>query len=75
MDYATRSFPLQHPFVVQCAAETTPEATGLTGRVEHLVSGHAIRFQSVAALFAFMAARLHEVQQTSTEEEAEERHL
>jgi 2-polyprenyl-3-methyl-5-hydroxy-6-metoxy-1,4-benzoquinol methylase len=49
--------------------------TGITGRVEHLVSGQATRFQSVAALFAFMAARLQEVQQTSTAEHAVDQHL
>ena len=71
----TGPFPIQHAFVVQFSAETALDATSITGRIEHLVSGQATRFQSVAALFAFMAARLHEVQQTSTEEEAEERHL
>lgn len=68
-------FPIRHTFVVQFAAETTLDATGITGRVEHLVSGHATRFQSVEALFAFMAVRLQEVQQTSTEAEAAERPL
>ena len=66
-------FPIQHTFVVQFAAETTLDAMGLTGRVEHLVSGRATRFQSVQELFAFMAARLQEVQQTAVEN-AEERH-
>jgi hypothetical protein len=61
----TGPFPIQYAFVVQFAAETTLDATGITGRVEHLVSGQAIRFQSVEALFAFMAAQLSEVQQTS----------
>ena len=66
----TGPFPIQRAFVVQFAAETTLEATGITGRVEHLVSGQATRFQSVEALFAFMAARLQEVQQTSTAKNA-----
>ena len=69
----TGPFPIQHAFVVQFAAETTLDATDITGRVEHLVSGQATRFQSVEALFAFMAARLREVQQTSLGEESEER--
>ena len=64
-------FPIQHAFVVQCAAETPLDAMGLTGRVEHLVSGHAIRFQSVQALLAFMAARLREVQRISRRRGAE----
>ena len=66
----TGPFPIQHAFVVQFAADTTLDATGITGRVEHLVSGQAIRFRSVEALFTFMAARLQEVQQASTAEDA-----
>ena len=66
----TGPFPIQHAFVVQFAAETTLDATDITGRVEHLVSGQATQFQSVEALFAFMAARLQEVQQTSTAKNA-----
>jgi hypothetical protein len=58
-------FPLQHTFVAQFAIETTPGAMGITERVEHLVSGQAMRFQSVAVLFACMAAWLREVWQTS----------
>jgi hypothetical protein len=60
--------------VVQFAAETALNARGTTGRVEHLVSGQATRFRSVAELFTFMAARLREVQQTSSGEETEDRH-
>ena len=71
----TGPFPIQHAFVVQFAAETILDATGITGRVEHLVSGQATWFQSMAALFAFMAARLREIQQTSTGEDNAERHL
>jgi 2-polyprenyl-3-methyl-5-hydroxy-6-metoxy-1,4-benzoquinol methylase len=71
----TGPFPIQHAFVVQFAAETTLDATGITGRVEHLVSGQATRFQSVAALFAFIAARLQAVRQTSTAENAADKHL
>jgi hypothetical protein len=71
----TDPFPIQHAFVVQFAAETILDATGITGRVEHLVSGQATWFQSMAALFAFMAARLQEVQQISTAENAADKHL
>jgi protein-L-isoaspartate O-methyltransferase len=67
--------PIQHAFVVQFAAETALDAMDITGRVEHLVSGQATRFRSVEALFAFMAARLREVQQTSFGEEIEERSM
>ncbi len=68
-------FPIQYAFVVQCAADTPLDATGLTGRVEHLVSGHVMEFQSVEALFTFMAAQLHEVQQLSTAGHTAESHL
>ena len=74
-DYATGPFPIQHAFVVQFAADTRLDATGITGRVEHLVSGQAIVFRSVEALFTFMAARLQEVQQLSTAEDAAESRL
>jgi hypothetical protein len=61
--------------VVQFAAETTLDATDIAGRVEHLVSGHATRFASLAALYTFMAACLQDVLQTSTAADAEERRL
>lgn len=68
-------FPIQHAFVVQFAAETPLDATGMTGRVEHLVSGRATRFESMEALVAFMMERLQEIQKTSIAEAAEERCL
>jgi hypothetical protein len=71
----TDLFPIQYAFVVQFAAETTLDATGITGRVEHLVSGQATRFQSVEALFAFIATRLQEIQQTSIAENTADTHL
>ena len=65
-------FPIPYAFVVQLAAETTLDATGLTGRVEHIASGQAVRFQSVEALVAFMIARLQESQRGSATDAAEE---
>jgi hypothetical protein len=64
-------FPIKQAFVVQFAAETRLDAQGLSGRVEHIVSGQATRFASAPALFAFMAERLRDVQQTSRAEQAE----
>jgi hypothetical protein len=58
-------FPIKQAFVVQFATETTLDVQGLTGRVEHIVSGHATRFASAEALFALMVERLQDVQQTS----------
>ena len=71
----TGPFPIQYAFVVQCAADTPLDATGITGRVEHFVSGYVMEFRSAEALFTFMVARLQEVQQLSTAEHAAENHL
>jgi ubiquinone/menaquinone biosynthesis C-methylase UbiE len=71
----TGPFPIQHAFVVQCATNTTLDATSITGRVEHLVTGQATRFRSVETLFAFMAARLQEILPTSTAEHTADPHL
>jgi hypothetical protein len=64
--------PTHHAFVVQCAAETPLEAARITGRVEHLASGRATRFQSVEALVAFMIAQLQDVRQRATAAEGAE---
>jgi hypothetical protein len=47
-------FPIQHAFVLQFAAHTALDAAGLEGRIEHVVSGRATRFQSLEALLAFV---------------------
>jgi hypothetical protein len=47
-------FPMQHAFVVQFAAHTVWDAERLEGRIEHVVSGQATRFQSLEALFVFV---------------------
>lgn len=47
-------FPIQHAFVVQFAAAATLKDAALAGRVEHIVSGQAIQFQSAAELLAFV---------------------
>jgi len=41
-------------FVVQFRAETAVEQGRFAGRVEHVVSGQAAQFQSLAELVAFM---------------------
>jgi hypothetical protein len=46
---------MQHAFVVQFAAYTGWDAEGLEGCIEPVVSGQATRFQSLAALLAFIA--------------------
>ena len=50
-----------HAFVVQIYPDTQVEAGCVAGRVEHLISRHAISFQSLESLLAFMARVLREV--------------
>jgi hypothetical protein len=49
-----RSLPPERAFVVQLEAETDLSAEEVGGRVEHVVSGRAVRFQSLAQLLAFL---------------------
>ncbi len=51
-----RSAPLPHDraFVVQFHADTELETGRLSGRVEHVVSGRATRFDSLEVLLAFI---------------------
>lgn len=50
-----------YAFVVQYAPDTQIEAGRVRGRVEHVVSRYASRFESLEALLAFMARVLREV--------------
>jgi hypothetical protein len=52
-------------FVVQFGRETALDTGRMAGRVEHVVSGKAARFQSLDELLAFMREVLHEVASTS----------
>ena len=51
----------EHAFVVQFSPATRVDAGQVEGRVEHLVSRQATRFQSLEALLAFIARVLQEV--------------
>ena len=55
-----RPFPIQRAFVVQVHADAAVAQGQVWGRVEHLVSGQATRFQSMEALVRFMAQVLCE---------------
>jgi hypothetical protein len=62
----------QHPlfapaqaFVVQFRRETVVDTGRIAGRVEHVVSGKAARFQSLDELMAFMTEVLREVAETT----------
>jgi hypothetical protein len=51
----------EHAFVVQFGPATQMDAGQVEGRVEHLVSRQATRFQSLEALLAFITRVLREV--------------
>jgi hypothetical protein len=56
-------FAPEQAFVVQFGRETAVDAGRLVGRVEHVVSRKATRFESLDALVAFMTAVLREVEE------------
>lgn len=51
----------EHAFVVHFAPTTQVDAGRVEGRVEHLVSRQATRFQSLETLLAFITRVLREV--------------
>ena len=48
--------PAERPFVVMLSADCRPEEDELRGRVEHVRSGRATHFTSLAELLVFFAA-------------------
>ena len=61
MDRSQPLLPSNHAFVVQFRARSTDAPPSWEGRVEHLTSGQALRFQSLDALQAFMIRVLTDV--------------
>ena len=59
---AERPLSPTRAFVVQFREETDTTRPHFTGRVEHMVSGRAARFQSPEELLAFFTAILAKVQ-------------
>jgi hypothetical protein len=59
----------EHAFVVQFGPTTQMTVGQMQGRVEHLVSRQATRFQSLEALLAFIARVLREVHEAQTRPE------
>jgi hypothetical protein len=55
---AARPLPAQRAFVVQFSAQTNVELGQFAGRVEHVVSGHARRFQTLEELVASLVQML-----------------
>jgi len=52
---ATASLPPELAFVVQLEAHSPQTPVTFAGRVEHIASGNAARFSSLAELHAFMS--------------------
>jgi hypothetical protein len=59
----------EHAFVVQFSPATQLDAGPVEGRVEHLISRQATRFQSVEALLTFINRVLREVREAYATEE------
>jgi hypothetical protein len=57
-------------FVVQFPVDTAVEQGHVAGRVEHVISGQAVDFQSLDTLLAFIAQVLHEERDRSTNHHA-----
>ena len=53
-----RPLPAQRAFVVQFGAQTNVELGRFAGRVEHVVSGHARRFQTLEELVGCLVQML-----------------
>jgi hypothetical protein len=65
MTKAEPTLPSNRAFVVQFRRETEVEQEFVVGRVEHVVSGQATRFESWEELVAFFAKVLAQVAASS----------
>lgn len=54
----TRALPIRRAFVVQLHAKADVAHGRITGRVEHVLSGQAVRFQNLDALLEFFTRML-----------------
>jgi hypothetical protein len=64
---AARPLLAQRAFVVQFSAQTNVELGWFAGRVEHVVSGHARRFQTLEELVGSLVQMLVTLVATSAE--------
>jgi hypothetical protein len=64
---AARPLPAHRAFVVQFSAQTQVEQGRFAGRVEHVVSGHARRFQTLDELVGCLVQMLATLGTTSPE--------
>jgi hypothetical protein len=58
--------PTGKAFVLQLSRETGPTLRPFTGRVEHLVTGRRLRFESLTAFQAALIRLLTETEHSST---------
>ncbi len=56
----SRMLPVSRAFVLQLQADIHAEDEHLAGRIEHIVSGQATHFQSLADLLKFIANTLQD---------------
>jgi hypothetical protein len=59
------SLPSNRVFVVQFRAQPRGASSSYDGRVEHLVSGQAARFQSLEELLGFIVGVLEDLEEPS----------
>ncbi len=60
--------PYNRAFVVQLTVQAVVAPESFRGRVEHVASGQATHFHTVAECLGFMARVLHEQQRRRSEE-------
>jgi hypothetical protein len=60
------ALPPEHAFVVEFTADAETRDDTLSGRVEHVVSGRAVRFDSSSELLAFVQGVLRSRKLTGT---------
>jgi hypothetical protein len=66
------ALPANRAFVVQFQGAAAGQAAPIVGRVEHLTSGHRVRFQSWEELQRFIEQELAQLEAVSTPPPPEE---
>lgn len=64
----SRPLPTDHAFVIQLRAGRGDPRTGRAGRIEHLASGEAARFEREDELWAFVDGVLAPLEESSVPE-------
>ena len=66
------AFPANRAFVVQFQGAEVGQASPIIGRVEHLTSGHRVRFESWEELQRFVEQELAQLQEAATNPTSDE---